>query len=636
MKRALAALAALLLALPAAAQTRSGLMFITYPTNGPDNWYVIQQQDFVAEWYRARGVDVDIYPAASLKTRWAADLAVPLNASGTIVKRYAGAFHWGATPGSGMVSYPNGYGVRPDSMVKITFGKWPEGPSIWCPPLGNGANLFTQSATCSLGTSGHTVGHNAGRDWYTYYKVGSRRAWKQPSGTVFISGVNVVKSPSRTGTIFRPLVGVAPAGITGTASLQQPQLDDITRSDDPDSVALWYLARGGGETGGWIVGNFGGGWVSEELLRIAAALQDSISGHAIFTDNSAFPKPRAAVLRNGLARGTTGNFATLEGGGCQDDAQCRRGADSLRVGFPVPITVGIRADSAAAYPEQVALINAIPMARVAIEPYSGTIAGRGANSSASQPMDPFGHLRVRQALPAGFSTWPPDCSTDTTSSVCTLSRLLALANAAFPGRVDASVIPPFGDWSNAATGSQQAGDLANLFWAIRRLGIRTVLLGHSITTSNPGRHYSIANGMEPSNSTAPDGWFTTQRAEPILEDITSGRVIGFLKFARARSEGVTSWSRIQAGHSIPVEFAYGQTLGRWYGLSLARGDLYHHDLNARTDVIAYTIGQLGGDGTNFYPEAYFALHWMNEAMEAANEFGTTLDRWVYLSELRIR
>lgn len=617
------------------AQQRDAVAAIMDTYSGPDHW---------------QGVD-----PYGTKTLWCNTGA---QVFGSTVRQFDLVMHVGFSLNNGGTVPFSGSPLRGDSLLRTAVwdgansgsGYGTSVPQIFVGAPRADAFQWDQTSACSTGTTGYSSGYDGTRHHYSLYMVGKPFVWKP-----WASGPSGTFAPAATSTrahgIWRPVVSYGATGITSAALRNCSALpcDNVTRSDNPDSVLLWARYRSRLDTAPRIFVQPGGAsatfLVDVGLIKKALAMGDSITGGQVFEDNRLFPRRHGLWIRRAFSRNSYSGQGVMEGGGivCSggacDSNQLIAGIDSLAT-LNIPFTVGVDPDSVGTYPSEKLWWARAPKARYGLEMYAGSIAARGGNATSSQPFDPFGHLRARNMRPAGASSLPATCASTDSTTPCLLTAARTLMETHFPGRVDHAIFPSFSDYSpTAATVANISSYDDSVADAAETAGWGTILFEPSQPNGNAGRTYSSNTGMNTTAPSAPLGGNPNTRLVRTL----SGRPFKFLG-VRWEPAGTDTFSA--AGHTVGAEWAHGDLRNNWYpdrsgivgiGLSI----FYHHDFLTRTPVLAFNAAQLSstGPGNNPGRAAFWNAKWITNDWRSTDALmipGKQLDVWDYVENLSAR
>lgn len=542
--------------------------------------------------------------------------------------------------------------VRVDSLLRIAVWNGASGYGTSVPQIFVGGptgdpNHWAQTSTCSTGTDAYGAGYATARGQYSTYMVGKPFVWKE-----FSTGASGMYAPPATATrahgIWRPIVSYGATGITSAALRNCTSLpcDNVTRSNNPDSVLLWVRYRDANDPAPRIFVQPGGltsALFDMGLVKMALAIVDSVTGGDIFEDPKLIPKRRALWIRHGFSRGAITNQSSADVGGlvCNaavcDSADFKTGIDSL-ASLKIPFTVGVDVDSIATYPFEKTWWARAPLARFGLETYAGAITGRGTTASSTHPMDPFGNKRAR-AMSAS-ATLPVVCGSGDSTSFCLLKASGTIMEANFPGKVDHAIWPAWGDYSPTGATLATAGAYADSVpWVARNAGWKAIVFNPLHADGNSGRTWSTNGGITTTAASAPLGWDPDTRRVKTLDGQS-------FKFLAARMEAASADTFSMSGHALGSEFQHGALRSNWYpdrgstsGIGLDA--LYGHDFMTRTPILAFNACNLGSIGlssssgmTPYWQAKWITNQW--RAVDALLPGGKKLDVWDYVENLDVR
>lgn len=608
---------------------------------------------------------------------WARGQTVPTTAA---TRQFAAVMHVGFDAASGVFPY-TASPVRLDSLLRSgTASPWAGGssygtsvPQIVIGKSRADANQWANASTCSTGVTGYAGPNAQARAGYTHYMVGKTYAWKVPDNGVLVYAPPALGSAgSRAPGIFRAIVSYGATGIINNATCNCAHLnaagncDNVTRSADPDSVILWARYLSSADVAPRIFLQPGQTYIEPELVKMALAVADSVTGGGVFPDKDLLFRKRAILIRHGFSRGKWSNNSAENGGGtfCAadtcDSANVIAGIDSL-ANLDVPFTVGCEAESmhtsgsavgrigvlSEGYPSERAWWARAPKAHYCIESYAGTAAGvdNGIAAAGAYLYDPLGNARARFMLPPNETSLPPShwwgYSAD--SSVFSLmSYAVNRMRETFPGKFSPVIVPAFWDYSPLGTDGSTVGQYEDsLTWVLMKAGIRAIIVCPSALGSNDGRQYVIPASQNPTYWTAPFGWSNEGRSVAVGTTPGATTKMGRFKFIPARGEApsvdtltIQNAAGTVGPHPIAFEFSYGVNTGIWWPSVNANSIFYRHEFLMRTPILAFKANQLGGKGVTGYAnrQAFWNIKWavsMTRATDALMIPGKTLDVWTY-------
>lgn len=280
----------------------------------------------------------------------------------------------------------------------------------------------------------------------------------------------------------------------------------VLASATTDSVLMWSKLNAHKAGAKPIIcvipADFAGGDVeySPEVMLMALAALDSLSGHAVFGEN---PRP---IQWGFVVRGAFSRMTHASSGGFppQDTSTVYASIDSL-ASLRVPFSVAANVCSVATYPRDKQVWARASMAHYTPYITNGAIDSTAQNQGASYnvPVDPFGRWRSRAAYGDGSRAGKD------TSLTALLVAARFKADSLWPGRVDHLLIAPWDDWSPVNT---PAMTLDSLFGAFRKAGFVGVVSNMRLRNSNP----TAVGGANPY------GWWPQQRWE-YTSKISAGR-----------------------------------------------------------------------------------------------------------------
>lgn len=567
-------------------------------------------------------------------------------------------------------------GTSPESLT-IT-AKWPSVPVVFFGNTTAQAGKWTTSTTCSTGVKSLGTAYTSVRRTYSVSPVGSMLPWKALS----INLHPVVPLAENSGTTFRSVVkmgytSVTPGGIPNQSSILRADADSGFATAGSDTVVLWARYMNSAANGGPaaatnpkpIIFCDAGAGVAQDVGLMAMALQmaDSASGGNVFDKDGAKPIKMglaitAAVGRGHYSKNLSSNADEHVTGGafCQADScdttNVLAGLDSLGTLTGLKTTFFVDACSLATYPSVKNWFYRAGNYRVGIGTRGGAFAAASSiagAASSTYPADPFGRLRTRiAALPWGGSSPAADtlgactAASDTMLTYCNLRWARDIIKSHFGEAFDPSAYPAYGDWSPVAYTKNGGGPgLDSTAFAIWKAGIRAIVIRPEFINTNPSVSAATSTaGALPAGNTAgtdPYGYFPEERSVNVYSDpSTPGRVIGRLNIVADRGQDqVINTTYGYSGHDVRGEWFEGLVQNRWY---LAPIRYYYHSFWTRTQVISVSLGRLGGSATaTSARNGWWIIKHTANQVTAANNLGWVdgngkqrpMFTWAYVSEL---
>lgn len=611
----------------------------------------------------ALGVQYDVMRSDALTT---AQVKAGSVTFGGVTRTYDAVIVTNFTKTTAATTYVNGFlpdalslaANRPTIPVLIVASYW-------------AVNGFVQSASCSLG-----VVNSIGSPFSTFpgsgngftrsvYATGYAEPWKTHDG---MFPMTIVPGTMSNGVYLRPLVQAAISNASGaTGAGTCTDCDGMTRAS-ADSSVLWRLSRtaaNGDETGAPIFvcfpnlnGTSTASNFSSGLMAMAVAALDSATRMTGFNPDSnrwltGSPAPKvigskpgwtprrlaiALTHAGGHSSGAAESFDGESGGVFNpDSATFKASLDSLNsLGIPITAFYNADRDTVAAYPNELGWYKGVRLAKFSPALTRGMWTSQGGTlggNSLMRPHDVWGRVRAR-------SLYASDCTTDTLSLYCNLTRIKAYNDSLFAGRTVRTLYAPAWDWipSNYTRAFLPTRD--SLVTVAVLAGFNSLIVSPEATEQSPGASYNLQSAggsVFATSATNPLGLFNNEQRVPAYRDFAKTQYAGTFNFPATRGRWGEAASQNLVGsasHWWSDEFLWGalSTAGPWY---IADYPTYYHNFKTRLSVLEVPVSLLAGT-TAASNKRYGWWHiksTVNQVKAMNRLAGRTVAVWSYTDEL---
>lgn len=620
------------------------------------------------------GIDFDVLPQYA---------AIPGNTNQNVLRTLTVNFPDGTTRSydgqvflgwyAGATSATMLTGFNPDTLTLaaagVTGSTWPAKTSAFFGVSNWGSNIYKNIAACTTAVVGTTAGgYTTVNQELAQHMVGKPYVWKGAPQPYYSRTFPLVITRAALGStltnpgVVRPRVSMGSSsqsyrtnGFSSCTDCDSMPRGATYASSENDTALIWTRQRTTTDPAVLVFCPHAypsGGGPDVPGLSIAQvfAIMDSASGGIIIGQKRGWQPIKTGIgIGDAFSRSVsspsgaelyTHGLKCVDGGNC-DSTYWKAGLDSLN-SLGVPYTVWVNVDSVASYPYEKVWWARSPNATFAPMNRSGLGSSNAlpasANATQSQPIDPFGGLRVRTLITTGRYNSGTACDGSDTTMSCLLAYARALLDSVpeFRGRMSAALLAPHYDYIPNGRGRGNMPDPDSLAAAMLRSGFRVAVTSVLPLATNSSASWGLDGS---SNATLPTG-LTGGVTKALRAGVWRQRVRGVGEFSWASTRHFDEDALFQySGHtgSQVGELLNGALLNDWYPTTLASRPFYYHSFRSKLNVVVIRMGDLGFQRNTtdnpVRPGYYLIKHYVN-AVRSINEFaGRTVWRIVPVDEL---